>query len=816
MELDPRLRGVSHDGTAQDRLHDVNNPRDPQRPDIVAEHDDGATPDPKRQRACDSCRGLKVRCDPDEDEKEPCRRCRKAGRKCIVTPPARKRQKKTDSRVSDLEKKIDALTASLQANRSGSAGADAAVDYDYHRAGSAHQASPYHASARRESAETSGTPVHRRSAVDEFRDRERSHGASGSMGHAEPHGVKRKHPERSMSQDDELHRPKESPMSRALPSPWIRPDQGDVIDRGLMNLELAQELFVRYADHMAPQFPAVIFPPSQSVSELRRTRPVLFLAVMAAASSEIQALQAELQRELMMVFAEKVFLSGEKSVEIVQGLLVATAWYWPPEHFEELKFYQLVHVAAVMAIDIGLGKKSAPLRSEASMHNFSQPWRASKNLAVDPASMEGRRTWLACYYMTSNTSISLHRPNLVRWSPFMSESLELLKTSPDAAPSDQYFCHLVAQHRLSEDIGEQFLMHDPTRNVDINDPRTQYSLKVLERDLEKCLSGVPEALQQPTMKIGHNMLSLYLHEIALRTTNHRAPHIELRPPFNTETFKEGVGLSAEPLSASHISAVSACLSAVDGIFTTFLGMDVVEIRYLPVFNLVRVAYAIVILVKMYFSASSPGSELGKVISKGNLRVEWYLDALIDKFRQTAADDRCRPASKFLSVMSMLKSWFIKQEKAEQEGGAAHAARTMSPHEQSHHTSNLHVLSEVATSNASPANRPSHASHTSDFRPPPPPPYFNQDATATGTPPHSQQQHQPMQPFPDWSGQQQMTPHQMDMNLMGPAMGLDMNRPPLAPESQDNGARIMLAEPWFGDVFRGFQEFQDNTGPMFPF
>lgn len=85
----------------------------------VDEHDpDNPLADLKRPRACDACRQLKVRCEPD-DKNPPgsCKRCAKANRKCVVTPPTRKRQKKTDSRVSELEKKIDALTASLQASR---------------------------------------------------------------------------------------------------------------------------------------------------------------------------------------------------------------------------------------------------------------------------------------------------------------------------------------------------------------------------------------------------------------------------------------------------------------------------------------------------------------------------------------------------------------------------------------------------------------------------------------------------------------------------------------------------------------------------
>jgi hypothetical protein len=56
-----------------------------------------------------------VKCIIDPASGEPCKRCAKAGRQCIVTPPTRKRQKKADSRVAELERKIDALTATLAA-----------------------------------------------------------------------------------------------------------------------------------------------------------------------------------------------------------------------------------------------------------------------------------------------------------------------------------------------------------------------------------------------------------------------------------------------------------------------------------------------------------------------------------------------------------------------------------------------------------------------------------------------------------------------------------------------------------------------------
>jgi len=68
---------------------------------------------------------------------------------------------------------------------------------------------------------------------------------------------------------------------------------------------------------------------------------------------------------------------------------------------------------------------------------------------------------------------------------------------------------------------------------------------------------------------------------------------------------------------------------------------------------------------VYFSASAPGSELGEVIGgKEELKVEYYLDRLQDKFRLVAADDGSFVAQKFIVVLAMLRGWLTKQMKME--------------------------------------------------------------------------------------------------------------------------------------------------------
>ncbi|KAG5940907.1 hypothetical protein E4U59_002150 [Claviceps monticola] len=680
----------------------------------------------KKMRACEACRALKVRCEPDpdsnpSDDNAPCKRCKKAGRKCVVTMPTRKRQKKTDSRVSELERKIDALTASLQARGAVPITAAAATP------------------SGQRLAKMASSSSEALSGLSNTSDLRHTRGATASPRPQQSHrppvcdhppdaatGLKRK------ATSDYLDGCMDDSKAGSPATGGRAGQRCDIIDRGIISTETAAALFQRYKQHMLPHLPAVVFPSNMSVMELRRSKPYLFLAVMAAASSETLAVQQMLQKELLELFAEKIIIVGEKNLELIQALQVSVIWYWPPDHFEELKFYQLVHMAAVMALDIGLGKKKASTSSVSAWSCPSSPsplpnncgggppmsmggtWREQlprRQPPPDPTSLECRRAWLTCHFLATNTAMSLHRPHLIRWTPFMTESLKLLRScsAPGAVGTDAYFCHLVWTHRMAEDIGVQLSMDDEDARVKIADEGTQRTLRGLEGELETYIGTVPADMMQPSLKMGFYILNLYMHELVLHSDG-CTETAQSQQSFsnNTSNIVQDVIASSDGISSktshmpttpcsytsnpspytnntaatpAHINALTACLTAIDSTFQTFLAMDVLSIRCLPVFTFVRIAYAVVILMKMYFSASNPASELGQVIHRDRIRVAHYLEALLDKFNATAADEKCRPASKFLLVLVMLRTWFLKHGKGEASAAAGGATcATVRPHE----------------------------------------------------------------------------------------------------------------------------------------
>ncbi|KAH8603081.1 hypothetical protein B0O99DRAFT_605034 [Bisporella sp. PMI_857] len=701
---------------------------------------DGAPNDPKR-RACEACRGLKVRCEPDLNNMDgPCKRCAKANRNCVITIPSRKRQKKTDSRVAELEKKIDALqalTASLQGKSSdhGLEGMRTQNHVPYQQVTAGGYGPPF--TGRTEPRITNEWTSYLKPS--EFEAQKSSPAPPMVVA-----GQKRKHTESSDTSSQtsrsiagpgsgSVNGPAGYPASEGVRDSFHRNEYHDVIDRGLVTSEMATKMFNCYTERMAIHMPAVVFPPNTTAAEVRKSKPTLFLAVLSASCGmNYPDLQRILTKELMSIFAERIICNGEKTLEIIQALTVSTLWYWPPEHFEELKFYQLIHIAAVMALDIGIGKKSKNTQCKSFGTNAGlwrdHPWRRTP--FPDPESIVARRAWLGCYFLCCNASMGLRRPNLIRWSPFMTDCLNVLERSPEAAPSDKILCQLVRSQQIAEEIGTQFSMDDPSANVNIADPKVQYALKGFERDLTRWTNHIPPDTQSVTLTMTGHVVNLFMHEIAMHV-NHNVD--EFKPPF-TEAILSGQmdAEGPESLTSVHISALSTCLTAIDGIIETFLKFDVDTIHCLPIVHFVRVAYAVVVLIKMYFAAATPHSELGKVINKDNMKVEQYLDSLAAVFKASAAQEKSRPSAKFLMVLLMLKTWFHRQREGKPSGEPIAIPPTRNPPNSSADSvkdtntnlqqqqqqqqgqqplayspenTGLHMLSEVATGNSGGQARP---------------------------------------------------------------------------------------------------------------
>lgn len=338
----------------------------------------------KRPRSCESCRALKVRCERDPSATGPCKRCAKADRQCIFTEPSHKRKKKQDSKVAELEKKIDALTASLIAVR----GTNATLDNE----ASGLEMNSYPAQDM-VIADEKPSKKRRRSTFERDQDlasaNQLGSNAKHSMLSGLSHGVSAPIP----------------PLENAFQNH----EYADVIDRQVLSSAVATEIFQFYREKMVPYLPAVVIPSHCTAGDIRQTKPVLFLAILSVASGhKYWNIQRTLTREIMSTYADRIVNKGEKSLELIQALQVSVIWHVAVDQ-HDTRAFQLIQMAAAMATAIKYTRENGCALLEIGLRQKRNP--QSQELEIEKKEVEKKRAWLSCYVLSGMYGCYLQTTN---------------------------------------------------------------------------------------------------------------------------------------------------------------------------------------------------------------------------------------------------------------------------------------------------------------------------------------------------------------------------------------------------------------------
>lgn len=163
------------------------------------------------------------------------------------------------------------------------------------------------------------------------------------------------------------------------------PPTGDVVDTGLVSVEHADTLVDLYKSEMMPHFPFIHIPPHVTGRMMRHDKPFLFVAILSVSSFHDHRIQERLVDRFKYLVSDKVLLGGDDnlSLEYVQGLMVALAWYVVVStlsrhqilassdlafrnhyHMRSQYYSQYLQLAISVAVDMRLDRK--PVRAKAS------------------------------------------------------------------------------------------------------------------------------------------------------------------------------------------------------------------------------------------------------------------------------------------------------------------------------------------------------------------------------------------------------------------------------------------------------------------
>ncbi|OKP11261.1 hypothetical protein PENSUB_3283 [Penicillium subrubescens] len=277
-----------------------------------------------------------------------------------------------------------------------------------------------------------------------------------------------------------------------------------------------QALLETYAKMMIPMFPFIPIPSHMSVEELRRERPFLYLNI-SMITSPNPARQQELSNTIKKYLADRIIMRGERSLDLLQGLLVHLTWFISVSRLHQTNFSgpidgpapnsnlppkqptqgtaqldAFLHLAMAQTISLGLNQDPSSTKtmnqpiaylSQVDLHRDRTPSRT----------MEDRRTYLGCYYTMMMLSVCAKDMESFRFTKYTDECCKILDESPEL-PSDRYLVQLVRTVHLAENINHTITV----------DEAVEYSMLITLGNAKAILSFHYDTLE---MLLYHSSLS---------------------------------------------------------------------------------------------------------------------------------------------------------------------------------------------------------------------------------------------------------------------------------------------------------------------
>lgn len=257
--------------------------------------------------------------------------------------------------------------------------------------------------------------------------------------------------------------------TKTLPTPPV----ATAVDFESLGISLAEAeiLLDRYKRLMSPGMPFVPLPSDTTARHLQSHKPVLLQAISVVAYFHDLPRQRELVKHLTRNLSERILMNSEKSVDILQAILVFVTWYHP-HLFQQQQITNLLHLAIAMSIDLGLNRPPQQCGDFKSSTNRAVHGVSCTDLKTP--SLEEHRILAGCFYLTSMIATAFKKIDAMPWTSYLDNALRIIEQRAEYE-SDAF---LVQMTRV------QHLMEELTSNETTSAPVQMY-IKTYKFDLER-------------------------------------------------------------------------------------------------------------------------------------------------------------------------------------------------------------------------------------------------------------------------------------------------------------------------------------------
>ncbi|KAK4114046.1 hypothetical protein N656DRAFT_796558 [Canariomyces notabilis] len=456
----------------------------------------------KGPRACATCARAKARCIPGPRSQEKCERCHRLRKPCSsqIPAPPRKRKGPKPTRVAELERRLEDLSARIEfVQRQGQ---EAPSPPESEAAGACH---PPQSSEDHRPWEKQAGPcppyVSKKPRWAPFKHlfpKESIFEASGDQQQqpvADNIDVTAAQKVLSLPQVPAAS-PVQAPTSTAIHSVGtiFQPPQQRAENLWPQGDE-AESMLAEYKTHMGHLNPFAIVPPRMSSAQLREHRPFFWKAIMMQACLFDGARQIALGEDLLRDISETAFLRPRKSLDLLQGLQILICWY----HYNLNKF-QMTNLLFLA-------------RSITTSLVFPDPGVVSDKDGYTSESLEQMRAFAGTYYLITVTFTANKKPDALMNTSYLTTCCRALHSQMQY-PTDELVVHLVRTAQLSQSIVQAFVRRS-TSPCKSQTSKAAFIQGMRER-IRTFAAGLPPQIRVNPSLVGHLQvveIILYEHNI---------------------------------------------------------------------------------------------------------------------------------------------------------------------------------------------------------------------------------------------------------------------------------------------------------------
>ncbi|CAG9982033.1 unnamed protein product [Clonostachys byssicola] len=299
-----------------------------------------------------------------------------------------------------------------------------------------------------------------------------------------------------------------SPPTSDAGSAWgTRPP--DVVDRGIVSAEVAHELLETFRNKAINHFPFVVLPHHASLHSVRRDSPFLFLCIMATMMVKDCTLQRQLGEEIRTQAYQRIMMGREKSMDLLQGLLVHVAWYQYQLQPQKQQMLLMTQLCVNLVYELGIEKCPRARNQNATAGILCPPDTQS---TLSPTEV---RALLGTYYLAATFTTKLKKRSLMPHTKYMKQTSQWLSKQKEY-PTDELIPYLVDIQELSRRIHDSFSFDNPGNMDSVSGSVTESMAKCYLAEIDALQCSIPQVLMQnATLALEFPAIRAMIQESAL-------------------------------------------------------------------------------------------------------------------------------------------------------------------------------------------------------------------------------------------------------------------------------------------------------------